>query len=377
MADYANPDSLVTTDWVAEHLNDPKVRLIEVDVDTTAYDKGHCRRRRLELDRRSSATSPPRHRRPKASSRSCCSQRRRSATTPRSSSTATTTTGSPPSPLASSSATATTTSRLMNGGRKKWLAEGARADRPTLPTVMPTTSYQATDVELELRAFRDEVLQTSSADGRRGAGRRPLARRVHRRDPRASRTCPRRRQRGGHIPGAANIPWAPGRQRRRHVQVAPTSCARSTAARASPRQGRHRLLPHRRALAATPGSCSSTCSASTNVRNYDGSWTEWGSCRRADREVVLARKCTSGRLNGRPAFRYAVLSAGRGYSSRTFLDCSTPYSQDRAISVLTVRNTLLLWRCETKSVSPRPPARLLCRQLLRRVENIWRLGEQS
>ena len=37
----ANPDSLVTTDWAVEHLNDPGVRFVEVDVDTTAYDKGH------------------------------------------------------------------------------------------------------------------------------------------------------------------------------------------------------------------------------------------------------------------------------------------------------------------------------------------------
>ena len=38
---YAQPDVLVSTEWVAEHLTDPGVRLIEVDVDTTAYDSGH------------------------------------------------------------------------------------------------------------------------------------------------------------------------------------------------------------------------------------------------------------------------------------------------------------------------------------------------
>ena len=38
---YANEAALVSTDWVAEHLNDPAVRLIEVDVDTSAYDQGH------------------------------------------------------------------------------------------------------------------------------------------------------------------------------------------------------------------------------------------------------------------------------------------------------------------------------------------------
>ena len=38
---YANPEMLVTTDWVAEHKADANVRLIEVDVDTAAYDEGH------------------------------------------------------------------------------------------------------------------------------------------------------------------------------------------------------------------------------------------------------------------------------------------------------------------------------------------------
>src|SRR5919109_211165 len=38
---YANPAALVSTEWVAEHMNDPDVRLLEVDVDTTAYDQGH------------------------------------------------------------------------------------------------------------------------------------------------------------------------------------------------------------------------------------------------------------------------------------------------------------------------------------------------
>ena len=43
MADYANPDVLVTTDWLEDHLDDPDVRVIEVDEDTSAYEKGHVR----------------------------------------------------------------------------------------------------------------------------------------------------------------------------------------------------------------------------------------------------------------------------------------------------------------------------------------------
>src|ERR1700678_818968 len=41
MSDYAHPEVLVSTEWLAQHLADPQVRIIEVDVDTTAYDAGH------------------------------------------------------------------------------------------------------------------------------------------------------------------------------------------------------------------------------------------------------------------------------------------------------------------------------------------------
>jgi len=41
MGTYANPDALVETDWLEEHLNDPGIRVIEVDEDTQAYEKGH------------------------------------------------------------------------------------------------------------------------------------------------------------------------------------------------------------------------------------------------------------------------------------------------------------------------------------------------
>jgi thiosulfate/3-mercaptopyruvate sulfurtransferase len=41
MTDYAKPDVLVSTDWLDDHLDDPNVRVIEVDEDTSAYEKGH------------------------------------------------------------------------------------------------------------------------------------------------------------------------------------------------------------------------------------------------------------------------------------------------------------------------------------------------
>jgi thiosulfate/3-mercaptopyruvate sulfurtransferase len=43
MGGYANPDALVSTEWLAEHLHDPGVRVIEVDEDTSAYDTNHIR----------------------------------------------------------------------------------------------------------------------------------------------------------------------------------------------------------------------------------------------------------------------------------------------------------------------------------------------
>ena len=43
MTEYANPDVLVSTDWLEGQLDDPDVRVIEVDEDTTAYEKGHIR----------------------------------------------------------------------------------------------------------------------------------------------------------------------------------------------------------------------------------------------------------------------------------------------------------------------------------------------
>ena len=43
MSGYAKPEVLVETEWLEEHLDDPSVRVIEVDEDTTAYEKGHIR----------------------------------------------------------------------------------------------------------------------------------------------------------------------------------------------------------------------------------------------------------------------------------------------------------------------------------------------
>ena len=84
-------------------------------------------------------------------------------------------------------------------------------------------------------------------------------------------------QRGGHIPGAANVPVGAGGEGRRHLQVGRRPQGALRRARASRRTRKSSLTAASASARRTPGSCSSTCSATTNVRNYDGSWTEYGS----------------------------------------------------------------------------------------------------
>ena len=98
--------------------------------------------------------------------------------------------------------------KLMDGGRKKWeLEERELVDRRARASARPTRAPLA-PVRHELRAFRDDVLAhiggDGQDDGRRAQPGRVLAARCWRR-----RTCRRSRPRcPGHIPGAANVPWA-------------------------------------------------------------------------------------------------------------------------------------------------------------------------
>ena len=99
---YAHPEVLVSTDWVAEHLDDPNVRIVESDEDVLLYDMGHIRvpstsTGTLICRTRSNAIFSTR----RASRRYWA--RTASATTRQSCSTATATTGMPPTPTGCSS----------------------------------------------------------------------------------------------------------------------------------------------------------------------------------------------------------------------------------------------------------------------------------
>ena len=65
MANYAHPETLVETDWVKANLGKPGIKLVEIDVDTKAYDAGHYpRSRRLQLANPTPRPSPSRHHQP-------------------------------------------------------------------------------------------------------------------------------------------------------------------------------------------------------------------------------------------------------------------------------------------------------------------------
>ncbi len=163
--------------------------------------------------------------------------------------------------------------RLMNGGRGAWIAEG-RAVTTDVPEVAPTV-YRATEANRQIRAFRDEVAATI---GRSDIGL------VDVRSPGeysgellAPANLPQEgAQRGGHVPGAQNIPWAtavaedgtfkPAAELDAIYSGKGIAASQPTIAycRIGERSAHTwfvlaQLLGHR------------------NVRNYDGSWTEWGS----------------------------------------------------------------------------------------------------
>jgi thiosulfate/3-mercaptopyruvate sulfurtransferase len=161
--------------------------------------------------------------------------------------------------------------RLMNGGRKKWLAEGRPVSTET-PAVKPTT-YRASEPELSLRAFLPQVQDALRAGTHALVDVRSPAEFTGEilAPPGLPETC----QRGGHIPGARNIPWG----------------------KACNDDGTFKSIEELRALYANEAIDGSKpviayCrigerSSHTwfvlkyllgfeNVVNYDGSWTEWG-----------------------------------------------------------------------------------------------------
>jgi thiosulfate/3-mercaptopyruvate sulfurtransferase len=270
MADYAHPETLVSTDWAASHAKDPNVRIAEVDVDTKAYDEGHIpgalgwawntqlcdtvRRDILSKEQFEALMSA-------------------SGVTP---DTTLVIYGDSSNWFAAwahwqAKIYGHTDVRLVNGGRKKWLAEGRELTAET--PHYAARRYRAKDADLGLRAFLPQVQEASSQCS---------AALVDVRSPQeftgeilSPPGLPETCQRGGHIPGARSIPWG----------------------KACNDDGTFKSADELRALYGGEGVDGSKpviayCrigerSSHTwfvlkyllgfdKVTNYDGSWTEWG-----------------------------------------------------------------------------------------------------
>jgi thiosulfate/3-mercaptopyruvate sulfurtransferase len=271
MAGYSQ-DVLVETDWLAQHANDKDVRVFEVDVDTGAYDQGHVAGA-VGLNWKSDLQQHP--------VRDLLDKKQLEALLSRSGVAPATTIvayGDNNNWFAAwffwlLKYYGHTNVKLVNGGRAKSVAE-----RRPLTTDVPhfaKADYRAAGPDASIRALRDYVLDKVVSGG---------SRIVDVRSPKeyagellAPENLPQEgAQRGGHIPGAQNVPWA-------------TAVAED---------GRFKSADELRQIYAGKGidgkgETIAYCrigerSAHTwfvlkyllghdRVRNYDGSWTEWGS----------------------------------------------------------------------------------------------------
>ncbi len=269
---YVHPEVLVETDWVAQHLDDPGLRLVEVDVDTSAYDSGHLAGA-VGWNWKKDTQQPVRRDIPDPAGMQALLSR-------------------------SGIGNETTVilygdnnnwfatfafwllklyghadARVMNGGRKKWVDEG-RLLETGVPS-MPPAAYRLPPADLTVRALRGQVRDSL---GQAGHGL------VDVRSPKefsgellAPENLPQEgAQRGGHIQGAANIPWGQA--------VREDGTFKSAADLTALYTGRG-ITPDKDIIAyCRIGERSSHTwfvlkylLGYPQVRNYDGSWTEWGS----------------------------------------------------------------------------------------------------
>jgi thiosulfate/3-mercaptopyruvate sulfurtransferase len=269
MTGYANPDALVETEWLAEHLDDPAVKVIEVDEDVTAYEKGHIPGA-IRWQWFSDLHNPVR--------RDLVDQDGLEQLLSR------TGVGADDTVVlygGNNNWFATyaywllkylgfENVKLLNGGRQKWELE-SRELTAEGPEHRETSHPINRPVRLEVRALRDEVLQS--------LGRASF---VDVRSPeeyRGEKLAPdhlpqEAAQVPGHIPGAANITWSkaanedgtfkPADELREVYADVDPSAKVVTYCRIGERSS-HTWFVLRELL------------GYGQVKNYDGSWTEYGS----------------------------------------------------------------------------------------------------
>ncbi len=263
--------ALVNADWAVEHLGDPSVRFVEVDVDTTAYAGGHLPSA-VAWDWTSQLTDGV----------------RRDIATPADLSKLLSNSGiSPDTHIAlygdnnnwfaawaywQLKLHGLEPVSLVDGGRKLWLQRN-------LPLTTDVPAYQPTGFTVqgpsyELRAFRDELLPRVGDPGLGLVDVRSPA--EYSGEILAPPGMSESAQRGGHIPGAASIPWSQA--------VREDGSFKSPDELAALYQGEG-ITPDKDIVTYCRIGERSSHSwfvlheilGYPSVRNYDGSWTEWGS----------------------------------------------------------------------------------------------------
>jgi len=288
MASYAHPEVLVNTEWVAAHAADPKVRVVEVDVDTKAYDEGHVPGAQAWAWNTQLCDTVVRDILPKAQFAALMTQ------SGIDNDTTVVLYGDNNNWFAAwafwqMKIYGHQDVRIMDGGRKKWLAEGRDLETMSRKATPSTRAYQASGPDNSIRAFLPQVQQAQKAGNTIMIDVRSpqefsgeiLA------PPGLPETC----QRGGHIPGAHSVPWG----------------------KACNDDGTFKSLDDLQKLYGAEDVKQSTpvvayCrigerSSHTwfvlkylmgvgNVANYDGSWTEWGNLVGAPVEKGVAKSAS-------------------------------------------------------------------------------------
>ncbi|GHO50278.1 sulfurtransferase [Ktedonospora formicarum] len=268
---YAHPELLVETDWVAEHLDDPSIRLIEADEDVLLYEIGHIPGS-VKLDWHVDVQDKL--------ARDFVNQQEFEALLSRwgiSNDTTIVFYGDKNNWYACYSfwlfsMYGHAKMRIMNGGRTKWEAE-KRPLTKVVPQITPTT-YHAQPADESLRAYREDVLAGLKNPGRRLIDVRSpqeftgeLLHMVNYPQEGA--------QRGGHIPGAKSIPWG---------TAANTDGTFKSAEELRQLYGDKDITPDKEVVtycrigerSAHTWFVLTKLLGYPRVRNYDGSWTEWG-----------------------------------------------------------------------------------------------------
>jgi thiosulfate/3-mercaptopyruvate sulfurtransferase len=270
---YAHPDVLESTDWVEQHLDDPKIRIIESNEDTLVYSVGHVPGA-VHVDWTSDLNDQIR--------RDYITREGFEALMSRIGATPETTVvfyGDKNNWWACYAfwvfqLFGHTNAKVMDGGRLKWDKENRPLTRD-VPSY-PKTQYKAPDRnDPPHRAYRDDVMAHIKKQGQLVDVRSPeeyAGTRLHMPDYPNEGAL-----RGGHIPGAKSVPWARA--------INPEDGTFKTAAELKKLYLEDQKLSPSQATIAycRIGERSSHTWFALkyllgfeNVRNYDGSWTEWG-----------------------------------------------------------------------------------------------------